>query len=116
MADNVGGDGKHRYRSQWQAYRNRRNLIAVILVAEFLSFFPFWILVATIERHFFSPNKLFFPAAFLFGAVYLFTGSRLRRWPCPRCGKNFLGTMLATSETVLGRTCAHCGLPRYAEE
>ncbi len=30
-------------------------------------------------------------AGVLWGALYLFTGSRLRSFPCPRCGKNFVG-------------------------
>jgi DNA-directed RNA polymerase subunit RPC12/RpoP len=116
MADNVEDDGAHRYRRQWQAFRSRRNLIAVLLVAEFLSFLPFMALVGSVERRFFSTGKMFFPAALLFGALYIFTGSRLRSYPCPRCGKNFFGGFFATSKTMLGRNCAHCELPKYGEE
>jgi predicted RNA-binding Zn-ribbon protein involved in translation (DUF1610 family) len=91
-------------------------LIAAFLVAEFLGFLPFVALVASIERHLFATNKMFFPAALSWGALYIFTVSRLRKFPCPRCGRNFFGGFLATPETVLARNCANCGLRRYADE
>jgi hypothetical protein len=99
-----------------QAIRSRRNLIAVILFCEFLGFFPFLLLVTALGRRFFSSRDLFVPATLVFGALYIFTVSRIRRYPCPRCGTNFLGGFFATPETVLGRNCAHCGLPKYSEE
>jgi hypothetical protein len=102
MADNVEDGGIHKYRRQWQAFRSRRNLIAVLLVAEFLGFLPIVALVASVERRLFSADKMFFPAALLWGALYIFTASRLRNFPCPRCGRNFFGGFFATPETVLG--------------
>jgi hypothetical protein len=116
MVDDIEDGSAHKYRCQWQAFRSHRNLIAVILVAEFLGFIPFGALVAVTERHFFSTDKMFFPAMLLWGALYLFTGSRLRNFPCPRCNRNFFGGFFATSKTVLGRNCANCGLRRYADE
>jgi hypothetical protein len=116
MHGNVKDSGAHRYQSQWQAYRERRTRLGVLVCVEFLTFFPFLILVATIERQLFSTNKMVFPAALLWGALYLFTGPQLRRFPCPRCGENFFGGFFATPRTVLGRTCANCGLRRYEGE
>ncbi len=115
MAENVEDSGEHKYRRQWQAFRSHRNMIAVFLLAEFLGFLPFIALVASVEKHLFSTDKMFFPAALSWGALYIFTASRLRNFPCPRCGKNFFGGFFATPETVLGRNCANCGLRRYAE-
>jgi hypothetical protein len=116
MTDNVDGGGLQRYQRQWQAYRTRRNVIAIVLVVEFLLFLPFVALVVGLEKHLFSTDKSFFPAALLWGALYIFTASRLRSFPCPRCGRNFFGGFFATPETVLGRYCANCGLRKYREE
>ena len=116
MPNNVDDGGAHKYQRQWQAYRRRRSRLAVLLIAEFMAFFPFLILVATVEKGLFSTNKAVFPATLLWGAVYLFTGSRLRNFPCPRSGKNFFGGYFAKIDNVLGQKCANCGLRRYAEE
>jgi predicted RNA-binding Zn-ribbon protein involved in translation (DUF1610 family) len=116
MLDNLENSDPNQYQSQWQAFRRRRNRIAALLFAEFLTFLPFVLLVVTVERRLFSTDKMAFPAAMLWGAVYIFTGSRLRSFPCPRCGKNFFGGIVATSGNVLGRSCANCGLHRYAGE
>lgn len=106
----------HKYHSEWQTFRRRRTCIFVAIIAEFLLFLPFVALVAIAERHLFSTNKLAFPAALMWGALYLFTASRLRSFPCPRCGKNFFGGIFATPKAMLGRTCANCGLRRYGGE
>ncbi|MBB5061186.1 hypothetical protein HDF16_005922 [Granulicella aggregans] len=116
MIYEVENVGAHKYRCQWQAFRSHRNRIAAIMVAEFLGFIPFGALVASTERHFFSTDKMFFPAMLLWGALYLFTVSRLRNFPCPRCSRNFFGGFFATPETVFARKCANCGLRRFAEE
>jgi len=116
MADHVEENGVYPYQRQWQRMRNRRNLFAVVLVIEFLGFFPFGILVTSVERRFGLADKIFDRAMLCYGILYMLTASRLRRFPCPRYGKNFFGGFFATTETVMGRNCANCGLRRYAEE
>jgi hypothetical protein len=117
MLDNVKDSGAHRYQNQWQSYRERRNWLGVLLCVEFLAFIPSVVFMETIVRRQFSADRMAFPAAsLLFGAVYLFTASRLRSFPCPRCGKNFFGGFFATPRTVLGRNCANCGLRKYDGE
>ena len=111
MVSHTEGD-KVNYPSEWLAFRRRRNRIAICMVAEFLAFLPFVGLVATVERRLFSTHNMAFPAALIWGALYLFTVSRLRSLPCPRCGKNFFGGFFATPGNVLGRKCANCGLQR----
>ena len=114
MPDYIQDSGAHHYQSQWRAYRKRRVWLAVLVCVEFLAFFPFMGIVEAVARRVFSSDKIAFMAAFLlFGALYLFTGSRFRSFPCPRCGKNFFGGFFATPATVLGRNCANCGLPKY---
>jgi hypothetical protein len=116
MSNHLKSSSSPIYHSQWQAYRKRRNLIAILICLEFLAFIPFLIFVATIERRFFSSDIIFFPAMLVWGALYLFTASWLRSFRCPRCNKNFFGGFFATPRTMLARSCAHCGLARYEGE
>jgi|SRR6266566_6469716 len=116
MTDIAGVGSARKYERQWRAFRSHRNRIALTLLVEFVAFLPFVAVVAIVERRLLSTDRLFFPAALLWGALYMATASRLRNYPCPRCGKNFFGGFFATSATMMGRSCANCGLPRYAEE
>ena len=102
------------YQNEWENYRKRRNLIVLFMVAEFLAFLPFVGLVVTAERLLFKTNSLTMPAALIWGALYLFTISRLRSFPCPRCGQNYFGGFFATPGNVLGNKCANCGLRKWA--
>jgi hypothetical protein len=116
MMNTTGEYDKENYQNDWLAFRKRRKRLAILLVVEFLGFLPFVGLVVTIEKHFFSTARMTFPAAFFWGALYLFTGSQLRRFPCPRCGKNFFGSVFARSgDDLRGQRCAYCGLQKYAE-
>ena len=118
MLDSERDCGEHRYESQWHAYRERRNWLGVLIVVEFLAFFPFMALMKYALSLVFPTGNTAFLASFLmFAAVYLFTGSRIRTFPCPRCGENFFGgVFFATPRTVLGRKCANCGLRKYEGE
>jgi hypothetical protein len=107
---------QHKYQNQWQAYRKHQTLLGVLLIAEFLAFVPFVVLVVTLEKSLFQTNKMFLPAAIFWGAIYMFTGAQLRRFSCPRCKENFFGGFFATPTTVMGRSCANCGLRKYEGE
>jgi hypothetical protein len=103
--------------SQWRAYRTRRTRLAILLWVEFLTFIPFMAFTERgLKRLFPEGNSAFLAAFFMFGAVYLYTASRLRSFRCPRCGENFFGGFFATPKTVLGRNCANCGLRKYEGE
>ena len=104
----------HPYRHQWLAYSARRWRLVVLLCIEFLAFIPFMALMEkTLKRAFRTGDLAFLAAFLLFGTVYIGTGTRLRSFPCPRCGKNFFGGFFATPETMLGRNCANCGLRKF---
>jgi hypothetical protein len=107
---------EHQYRRQWQAFRKHHNLIVALILAEFIGFFPFLLLAAAVGRALFKTNGVSFPVVILYGALYAVTGAQLRRFPCPRCGRNFFGAVLATFETMMGRKCPNCGLRRYEGE
>ena len=90
------------------------------MIAEFLGFIPFVGLVSVASRKLLSGTDLAFTAALLWGMLYLYTGSRLRSFPCPRCGKNFFGGIVGDSSLLFsrpkaffGRQCAYCGLEKY---
>src|ERR1700739_1940285 len=90
------------------------------MFAEFLGFFPFVGLFSVVSKRLLSGTDLAFAAALLWGILYVYTGSRLRSFPCPRCGKNFFGGILGDSSLVFsrpgaffGRQCAYCGLEKY---
>ncbi len=92
------------------------------ILAEFLGFLPFLMLVAFINRKLFSSTTLVVPAALVWSALYIFTGSRLRVFPCPRCGQNFFprifndpADLLTRPKVFWGRMCVHCGLYKFAD-
>jgi DNA-directed RNA polymerase subunit RPC12/RpoP len=107
---------EHQYQRQWQAFRKHRNLIVALIIAEFLGFLPFLVLATVVERTLFKKTGVSFPVVILYGILYIVTGSQLRRFLCPRCGKNFFGGVFATFETMMGRKCPNCGLRRYEGE
>ena len=101
------------YQIEWQAFRTHRNRIGACLIAEFLAF-PFFIgLVVAVGKRLFLSGHLQVPATLCWGALYVFTLSRLRTFPCPRCGKNFFGGFFGTLKNLLSRKCENCGLRRY---
>jgi hypothetical protein len=106
------------YQEQWQAYRVRKRNLTLLLIAQFLGIIPFLTLVAFIDRKVFSATSLVMPAAWVWGLWYISTAFRLRIFPCPRCGKNFLGGMFTWYRNprayLFGRECFYCGLRKFA--
>ena len=102
------------YEGEWKRYREHRTKIIVLMVTEFLAFIPVVALVAVVERKLFSTSHLALPAALVWGVLYLYTVSRLRKSPCPRCGKNFFGK-IGGPQVLFDRKCAYCGLRMYAD-
>ena len=110
------------YKSQWRRYTVRRRWIVACMTVQFLAFIPFVGAVSVVSRRLLSGTDLGLPAALLWGILYLFTGSRLRSFPCPRCGKNFFGGILGDTRILFnkpraffGRECVYCGLGKYAD-
>lgn len=109
------------HESEWKRYRVRRRWIVASMIVEFLAFIPVVGAVAVVSRKLLSSTDLALPAAVAWGMLYMFTVSRLRKFPCPRCGKNFFGGILSDSSLIfsrprafLGRQCAYCGLEKYS--
>jgi len=100
------------YQEQWQAYRVRRRNLVLLLLAQFIGIIPFLSFVAFIDRKLFSVTSLVMPAAFVWALWYLSTAFRLRSFPCPRCGKNFLDSIFNSYRNprayLFGRECFYC--------
>ena len=47
-------------------------------------------------------------------ALYIVAGSRLKYFPCPRCGARFIWGLGFFSMSLQSH-CSHCGLPKYPE-
>jgi hypothetical protein len=107
------------YQEQWQAYRVRRRNLVLLLLAQFIGIIPFLSFVAFIDRKLFSVTSLVMPAAFVWALWYLSTAFRLRSFPCPRCGKNFLDSIFNSYRNprayLFGRECFYCGLRKFAD-
>jgi hypothetical protein len=102
------------YENQWKRYRDRRTKIVLLMVAEFLAFIPVVALVAVVERRLFSTSHLALPTAVIGGLLYVCTGFRLGKFPCPRCGGNFFGKLGGPQDLFDGKG-AYCGLKKYAD-
>jgi hypothetical protein len=70
------------YQTQWERYRVRRRWIIAFTIIEFLGFIPIVGIVGLLTNKFLGRN-LWVLAAIFYGALYLFTGSRLRVLCCP---------------------------------
>jgi hypothetical protein len=92
------------------------------MIVGFLAFVPVVGAVAVGSRKLLSSTDLALPAAVAWGILYMFTGSRLRKFPCPRCGKNFFGGILGDARILFnspraffGQECVFCGLEKYGD-
>jgi hypothetical protein len=104
------GESLAEYEQEWARIEIRDTRMVALLFAEILVFLPAaWVVVKISSRLFpgMRPGYAwsFFMWCYLF--LFVFTGFRRFRYPCPRCGKNFLGKPFGLRS---GRTCAHCGL------
>jgi hypothetical protein len=110
------------YQTQWESYRVRRRWIIACIIVEFLGFIPFVGIVGIASiKHFGRDFSMV--GAILFMSLYLYTGSRLRKLRCPRCGQNYFGDFSALfggliapgrRYSLFGKECAYCGLRKYS--
>lgn len=96
------------YQQEWQQYKRRRNqfwlvFVGYVPVCGAITLFSFELF------HTFTPG---FVVAFLWMALFMFTGIRVQMWRCPRCGKWFSATWWYNLGP-LARRCVHCGLRKY---
>jgi hypothetical protein len=106
------------YQSSWQEYRCLRKNARYSLIAVGISFVALMVVMATAESHFSGTAQTALSVGFLIAWVALmFIGGyhdwRLRRWPCPRCGRAFRGFWALP---WMPKRCVYCGLPRWTED
>lgn len=96
------------YQRDWQEYKRRRNQFWLV----FASYVPVCATVAFVSKKLFDTLIPGFVVAFFWMGLFVFAGTRVRMWPCPRCGKWFSGTWWYDL-SFLARRCVHCGLRKY---
>src|SRR5260370_13228309 len=99
------------YRQQWKQYRRRW----IYFVAIFAGYVPVCLAVTVISAKLFRAEVLGYVSAVIWILLWIFSGLSINAWPCPRCGKCFIGRWWSGSpiwNSALTRCCAHCGLPK----
>jgi hypothetical protein len=96
------------YQQEWQEYKRIRNQFWLV----FASYAPVCYVVGLVSIKFLHTFAPAFVVAFLYMGLFIFTGSRMQLWRCPRCGKWFSATWWYNL-SFLARRCVHCGLRKY---
>jgi hypothetical protein len=97
----------HAYATAWKRYRRLRLNCWVAFAGFALS--TFTLVFADL------PPVRFGWAALAFWVYAMIAGSRLRGFPCPRCGKYFKRRWPSEKRFPSG-SCPHCGLEKFAKE
>ncbi|HKN62366.1 MAG TPA: hypothetical protein VJW93_14390 [Candidatus Acidoferrales bacterium] len=106
------------YQSSWQQYRRLRKNARYSLIAFGISFVALGVAMRTAERHLSETTQAALSIGFLIALVALmiiggYHDWKLRRWPCPRCGRAFRGFWAVP---WMPKRCVYCGLPRWTED
>jgi predicted RNA-binding Zn-ribbon protein involved in translation (DUF1610 family) len=88
-----------------ELYRRRRAFIS-----SFLVLIPGSVLAGIVTEALLPGALGFFLVAAAGLAFYLWSGRRLARWPCPRCGRYFSVLDMQNRYWPLVSSCRHCGL------
>ena len=96
------------YEEDWKEYKRIRNQWFFV----FLGYVPVCGIVAFLSIKLFKTFTPAFVTAFVWMALFVYTGIRVNVWRCPRCGKWFSATWWYNLG-FLARRCVHCGLPKY---
>ena len=103
------------YHQRWLEYRRLRNQV----VFATLSIFPLALIFSLIGDLIPKAQFAMYLASALvvgwLGTAYI-TGARANVFLCPRCGEKFAQQWWYRGSVVFARRCAHCGLPKYANE
>jgi hypothetical protein len=106
------------YQTSWQEYRRLRKNAKYSLIALGISFVALVVVVGTAEHYLPGAAQAALSIGFLIAWVALmiiggYHDWKLRRWPCPRCGRAFRGFWALP---WMPKRCVYCGLPRWTED
>lgn len=99
---------KKRYLKAWAEHRKRQRWAFAFL----LTFVPAMLLFGAIPQELGGSGAFGALTAMVWLPAILVSGLRLACWRCPRCGRFFHWSWLATSP--LNSRCLHCGLVKNA--
>jgi hypothetical protein len=99
------------YRDAWRHFW--RWYIASLCM--FVGFLPVFASIGLAFPSVIANGGLIFALFAIYGITWVAVTNVARRWPCPRCGEYFFGSMwLPQLPMLFVRTCRSCGLPRNA--
>lgn len=93
-------------RPSWEDYRRRRRLFWIA----FLGTIPV-ATVGMILRRIVDSEYPFNVVALGWIGFFAYAGSRMNRFPCPRCGRPFFDKFL--TQNPLAQYCVHCAWPKW---
>jgi hypothetical protein len=94
----------------WAELRRLRTATAAAVVA----FVPGSLLVAVFLERWLPGEIAFLIPVTLAATVYMVFGTRLVKWPCPRCGHPFSVPERPGRHWPFANACKHCDLPIYS--
>jgi len=100
------------YSASWRAYRRWY----YTSLALFVGYLPLFGTFAAILSSLRAADWVIFVAFAIYASTWVAASNVARRWPCPRCGEYFFGTLwLPTLPMFLIRTCRYCDFPKYLD-
>ena len=103
-------DQKGPYTNSWRRYSRWY----AASIGMFIGYLPVFALIAGLFPAVLE-SWLVFPMFALYALTWVYVSNVARRWPCPRCGEHFFGTLwLPQRPMFLVRSCRSCELPKYA--
>jgi hypothetical protein len=99
------------YTDSWQSYR--RWYLASL--GMFVGYLPVGVTIGMLFPGIISNNRVIFPLFGIYAISWIALTNVARRWPCPRCGEDFFGSLwLPQLPMLFVRSCRYCGLPKNA--
>ena len=102
------------YAPNWLVYRRLRNELVLFCFTSAPLFFLSILMTVRRDRPWFW-NGLAEILSLLWYVGLLILYLRLRRWPCPRCGKRFYSHCERRGLWLLTNHCWHCDLRKYSD-
>jgi hypothetical protein len=81
----------------------------------FVAFLPLFATISALFPRIVAQDGVIFSLFGIYALSWVAVTSVARRWPCPRCGEYFFGTLVVPQLPMLFvRSCRSCGLPKNA--
>ena len=102
------------YTPNWLGYRRIRNGLVLFVFTSVPLLFFLLLLMSLRLGHPWFWNALAEILNLLWTVAFVVLYLRLRRWPCPRCGKRFYSHCERRGLWLLTNRCWHCNLGKFS--